>query len=72
MTPEATSATDAAVVTALLAASRVVVCAHVTPDGDAVGSVLALTMALRLAGIDAVPTFADHHGGASTYAFLDG
>jgi bifunctional oligoribonuclease and PAP phosphatase NrnA len=71
MAPE-TAAVYAEVASSLLGAKRVIVCAHVTPDGDAVGSVLALTMALTLAGIDVVPTLADHHGGASTYKFLAG
>jgi phosphoesterase RecJ-like protein len=76
MTPEAPTppvmSTNEAVATALLAAKRVIVCAHVTPDGDAVGSVLALTMALRAAGIDAVATLADHHHPPSNYSFLEG
>jgi bifunctional oligoribonuclease and PAP phosphatase NrnA len=71
MTPE-TRVTDAIVAKALLEAQRAIVCAHVTPDGDAVGSVLALTMALRAAGVDAVPTLADPRHGPSTYAFLVG
>lgn len=71
MTPDV-SAREAAVAEALLGASRVIACAHVTPDGDAVGSVLALTMALRMAGVDAVATLADHHLIPSTYAFLEG
>jgi phosphoesterase RecJ-like protein len=65
-------ATDAAVAAAVLGASRVIVCAHVTPDGDAIGSVLGLTMALRSIGIDATATLADRHGPPSTYAFLEG
>lgn len=65
-------ATDGAVAAALLGASRVIVCAHVTPDGDAVGSVLAMTMALRKVGVAADATLADHHAGPSTYAFLEG
>lgn len=71
MTPDVPEA-DARVAAALLGASRVIVCAHVTPDGDAVGSTLALTMALVRAGVDAVPTLADHHTGPSSYAFLEG
>lgn len=57
---------------ALRRASSVVVCAHVRPDGDAMGSVLALTLALRENGVSAVPTLA--HGGhvPSTYSFLPG
>ena len=59
-------------VVALRHASSVVVCAHVRPDGDAVGSVLALTLALRENGIAAVPTFADSDGVPGTYSFLPG
>jgi len=50
----------------------VVVCAHVHPDGDAVGSALGLVLALREAGIDAVPTLADGTAPPATYAFLPG
>ncbi len=53
-------------------ASSVAVCAHVRPDGDAIGSVLALTLALRSAGIPAVPTLADERDPSRTYAFLPG
>jgi phosphoesterase RecJ-like protein len=71
MAPDLRAERDA-VATTLASASRVIVCAHVTPDGDAVGSVLALTMALRSAGVDAVATLADDHAAPSTYAFLQG
>ena len=48
---------------ALLAgASSVVVCAHVDPDGDAIGSTLGLTLALRRLGIDAAPVLAEDRG----------
>jgi phosphoesterase RecJ-like protein len=58
---------------ALRKARSVVVCAHVRPDGDAVGSVLALTLALRDAGVHALPTLADEGVTApATYAFLPG
>lgn len=53
-------------------AESVIVCAHVRPDGDAVGSVLGMTLALRAAGIPAVPTLADDRPAPSTYAFLPG
>lgn len=59
-------------VVALRRASSVVVCAHVRPDGDAIGSVLALTLALRENGIAAIPTLADSEGVAATYSFLPG
>lgn len=54
-------------------ATSVVVCGHVRPDGDSVGSVLALTLALRDAGINAIPTLADGDSQPpQTYAFLPG
>lgn len=53
-------------------ASTVVVCAHVKPDGDAIGSVLALTLALRESGIPAVPTLADVEPAPASYDFLPG
>lgn len=57
---------------ALRRATSVVVCAHVRPDGDAVGSVLGMTLALRENGIPAVPTLADAEPAPSTYRFLPG
>lgn len=63
---------ESRVAEALLAARSVVVCAHVNPDGDAIGAVLALTLALRERGIDAVPTLADTRDAPSTYSFLGG
>lgn len=53
-------------------AASVVVCGHVRPDGDAVGAVLGITLALREAGIPAVPTLADDREPPSTYSFLPG
>jgi bifunctional oligoribonuclease and PAP phosphatase NrnA len=66
------SASESQVASALLAAGSVVVCGHVTPDGDAVGSVLALTLALRGAGVNAVATLADDHPAPGRYRFLAG
>ena len=57
---------------ALRRATSVVVCAHVRPDGDAMGSVLGLTLALRENGIPAVPTLAHGSHAPSTYSFLPG
>jgi len=65
-------ATEHAVAESLLAARTVTVCAHVNPDGDAIGAALALTLALRAAGVDAVPTLADTHVAPGTYSFLEG
>lgn len=57
----------------LIAARTAVVCGHVRPDGDAVGSVLGLTAMLRGCGVDAVPTLADEGTDApGAYAFLPG
>lgn len=66
------SGDERAAVDALLAAGSVVVCAHVSPDGDAVGSVIGAVHALRRRGIDAVPTLAEDRTGPATYAFLPG
>lgn len=59
-------------VSALTSAGAVAVCAHVDPDGDAIGSVLAATLALRSIGVAAVPTLADDASVPLTYAFLPG
>jgi phosphoesterase RecJ-like protein len=66
------ASSDARIAETLLAARSVTVCAHVTPDGDAIGSALALALALRSVGVDAVPTLADDRPAPATYAFLDG
>jgi phosphoesterase RecJ-like protein len=70
MTEAATA--DARIAEALLAAESVVVCAHVDPDGDAIGSVLAMTLALRRAGVAVRATLADDRGVPVTYGFLPG
>lgn len=59
-------------IVALRRAASVVVCGHVRPDGDAIGSVLGMTLALREAGISAVPTLADADMPPSTYDWLPG
>jgi phosphoesterase RecJ-like protein len=59
-------------IVALRRATSVVVCGHVRPDGDAIGSTLGVTLALREAGISAVPTLASRAEGPSTYSFLPG
>jgi phosphoesterase RecJ-like protein len=59
-------------VSALTSAGSVVACAHVDPDGDAIGSVLAATLALRSIGLAVVPTLADDATVPSTYSFLPG
>jgi phosphoesterase RecJ-like protein len=61
------------VAVALRRADSAVVCAHVRPDGDAIGSVLALTLALRSIGVPAIPTLATHGAPVpTTYTFLPG
>ena len=60
------------VIEAMKTAGSVMVCSHINPDGDAIGSVIALTLALRAAGIEAVATLADDRPAPATYAFLDG
>jgi phosphoesterase RecJ-like protein len=59
-------------IVALRKASSVVVCGHVRPDGDAIGSALGLSLALREAGIAAIPTLADDRSAPSTYSWLPG
>jgi len=60
------------VAVAVRRAPSVVVCAHVRPDGDAIGSVLGLTLALRELGIPAIPTLADARPAPVTYAWMPG
>lgn len=70
MSDHASTLTDAA--RALSSAGTVVVCAHVHPDGDAVGATLGAVLALRSLGIEATPTLADGRKAPATYAFLPG
>ncbi|MDO8915212.1 MAG: DHH family phosphoesterase [Coriobacteriia bacterium] len=70
MSDHISTLTDAA--RALTSAGTVVVCAHVHPDGDAVGATLGAVLALRSLGIEAVPTLADGRTAPATYAFLPG
>ena len=58
-----------AVAEALLGASSVAVCGHVHPDGDAIGSTLGATLALRAAGVAASPLVAEGHP-PPVYSFL--
>lgn len=48
----------------------VVVVGHIRPDGDAIGSVLGLTLSLRLAGKQAIPVLSD--GIPARFRFLPG
>lgn len=66
------SAAYAEAAQALASASSVVVCAHVDPDGDAIGSTLGLVNALRRLGIAATPALAEDRDAPATYDFLPG
>lgn len=57
---------------ALRKAPSIVVCGHYRPDGDSIGSVLGLTLALRDMGLPAVPTLADDREPPRTYEWLPG
>ncbi|MHB8706038.1 MAG: DHH family phosphoesterase [Coriobacteriia bacterium] len=60
-------------VAAMLRAARLVgVCAHVDPDGDAVGSTLGIMHALDTIGVPCVPVLANGDHPPRTYAFLPG
>lgn len=65
-------ATRAEVARELKAAKSVIICGHVNPDGDAIGSTLGLALALRKLGIDARATMADDRPPLRTYEFLPG
>lgn len=66
------AATLETAVGALKAARLVAVCAHVDPDGDAVGSTLGIMHALEAAGVACVAVLANGDHAPSTYAFLPG
>lgn len=55
---------------ALFCARRAAICAHVNPDGDAIGSALALQLALNARGVEAAVLLAQAPG--QEYAFLPG
>jgi len=57
---------------AIAGASSVAVCAHVDPDGDAMGSVLGLTAVLERLGKTVVPLLANGSSAPATYSFLPG
>lgn len=57
---------------AIAGASSVAICAHVDPDGDAMGSVLGLSAMLERLGKTVVPLLANGSSAPSTYAFLPG
>jgi len=57
-------------VEALCGAQKVVIASHVNPDGDALGSILALSHALRAMGKDATPISTD--GVPDIYSWMPG
>lgn len=57
-------------VNALCGAKRIVISSHLNPDGDALGSVLALTHALRLLGKEPLPLLVD--GVPEIYRWMPG
>lgn len=60
------------VASALRHARSVLLCAHVDPDGDAVGSTLGLMHILRQCGVEATPVLPNDRALPSSYAFLSG
>lgn len=70
MTPERRGTVDA-VAEALDAAQSIGVVGHVGPDGDALGSMIALSLAARSAGKDAVASFAEPFVVPDEMSFLD-
>ena len=51
---------------------RIIICGHRNPDGDCLGSELALAIALRAAGFKAVPLISGDKNPDDLYAFLPG
>lgn len=70
MNPADTRATDA-VAAALSEANSIGVVGHIGPDGDALGSMIALAMAARNAGKDAVASFDEPFVVPAEMSFLD-
>ena len=61
-----------AAVEAIRASERIVVSCHVNPDGDALGSALALNLALANSGRPSAASFSEPFVIAPSYRFLDG
>jgi phosphoesterase RecJ-like protein len=59
-------------VAALRGASRVALACHLGPDGDALGSLLALALGLRSLGVDTVASWSEPFAVPPLYAFLPG
>jgi phosphoesterase RecJ-like protein len=57
---------------ALAESREAIVCSHVDPDGDAVGSVLGLSLALESLGVAVQRVTADERPAPAAYAFLRG
>jgi phosphoesterase RecJ-like protein len=57
-------------VAAIGAAPRIALACHLGPDGDALGSMLALTIALHARGIETVASWSEPFGVPKQYAFL--
>jgi phosphoesterase RecJ-like protein len=57
---------------ALVESNEVILCGHIDPDGDAVGSVLGLALALEALGVRVQRVTADDDPAPGTYAFLPG
>lgn len=58
-------------VAAILEAQRIGVVGHVRPDGDALGSMIAIALAARAAGKDAVASFSEPFVVGDEFRFLD-
>jgi phosphoesterase RecJ-like protein len=64
------SSDRAEIIRLLAATERLAVTCHINPDGDAVGSVLALLLSARKAGKEAVGSFSDPFRLPETFSFL--
>lgn len=60
------------IVSCLKGARTIALSGHINPDGDSLGSVLALTTALRTYGCDATPLLAQDKPAPELYAFMEG
>lgn len=66
------SATYEDVARVLRAAGSAVMCSHIDPDGDSIGCVLGLALALRSIGVETHPTLAEDAPPPPLYSFLPG
>ena len=58
-------------ITAISSAGSLAITCHINPDGDALGSALALAHSARLAGVDAVVSFGGEFAVPDSLVFLD-